>query len=579
MFRDLIDLFKKAYDKYGDKIILDSYNPKNGLYIKINLDSSIDILIIDKNTIEDDLYNWFKERDYYSNLIDMNKPIDGKKKIHSNNYLSFFIKKDKLVGEKALNKEEISERIEEYFNILRKPEQKAKNSKEKIIFENFEKQVDQEELNKNYNYISENLDKIKDIVLNHDEEVDNYIKIFFESEFGISRYKTESERYMIPRIFNKNDYNIEVNGEIYGLSNSNMGLNSKKPYLELKTMGIRVPYRVTSENALYLKKFFEWLQYYPYREVFIPENYDFTVIPTNYEGKTCHYLYITKGQEVIIEKYDFIPHYTSIIEFEQRNILRLEDKNKNLLEYKPINKRFILEKQIDKKLFKEKLIKNYFKDSKEKIKGISKQLELDLQFSKESFYNYLKKGENVGIENVLKKIYINIIKEHLITEPKWKAAEAFNLSISLIEYFEEEENMEETLEDLYLDIDEKLEKRDEVDLNNDNEFYFLAGQIVSYILDRSEAKVKTHDMAESFLRINNESQLKKETKYIFDLYKHAIKRNFIRFNNSLSMFFAYQPKNEKINDELFLAGYLGKNMFYKKQNKNQAGDVVNEEEK
>ncbi|WP_130805615.1 hypothetical protein [Senegalia massiliensis] len=575
MFRDLIDLFGRAYDKYGDKIILDSYKPKNGLYIRINLDNSVDNLIINKESIESDLYNWFKIRDYYSKLIDMNKPIDGKKKIHSNNYLSFFIKKDNFIGKKSLTKEEISERIEDYFKVLRNPESKAKNNKDKMIYEKFETEVDQGELNRSYTYISENLDKIKDTVLEYDEQFDNYIKIFFKSEYGIDRYKVESERYMIPRIFNNNKYNIEINDEIYGLSNSNMGLNAKKPFLELKNMGIRVPYRITSKNAIYINKFFEWLQYYPYSEIFIPQNYDFKVVPTNYEEIPCHYLYITKGQDVTIEKYDFIPHYTSKINFSPRNILALEI-NGGIVEYKDITERFALEKEIDKKLFKKKLIKNYLKDPKENINGISKQMKLDLNFSKEAFHNYLKKGINVGIESILKKIHINIVKDYLVTESKWKAAEAFNLSVSLIEFFEGEEVMEQILDGLYLEIEQKLEKARIDSLTNDEEFYFLGGQLASYMLSQSEKDKPHHDMIEPFMRINNNEQLKRELQYVFNTYKHALRRDFKVFNRALSMVLSYNPSNKSLDSKLFLAGYLADNIFYRKRDKDE-GDVKHEE--
>ena len=34
--------------------------------------------------------------DYYSKLVDMNKPMDTTKTIHSNNYLSVFIKKENI---------------------------------------------------------------------------------------------------------------------------------------------------------------------------------------------------------------------------------------------------------------------------------------------------------------------------------------------------------------------------------------------------------------------------------------------------------------------------------------------------
>ena len=42
--------------------------------------------------------------DYNSKIIDMNKPIDKSKIIHSNNFYSFFIKKDSLTSNKLNNK-------------------------------------------------------------------------------------------------------------------------------------------------------------------------------------------------------------------------------------------------------------------------------------------------------------------------------------------------------------------------------------------------------------------------------------------------------------------------------------------
>ena len=67
----------------------------------------------------------------------MNKPMDGKKVIHSNNYFSFFVKKDSILTKKLT--EAI---IDGYYEVLKNPlEQKYKKSKEAgKIYELFEEE-------------------------------------------------------------------------------------------------------------------------------------------------------------------------------------------------------------------------------------------------------------------------------------------------------------------------------------------------------------------------------------------------------------------------------------------------------
>jgi len=51
----------------------------------------------------------------------MNKPIDPKKKIHSNNYMSFFIKCDILpkIGKgDVITQEDLNESIKRYYNVF-----------------------------------------------------------------------------------------------------------------------------------------------------------------------------------------------------------------------------------------------------------------------------------------------------------------------------------------------------------------------------------------------------------------------------------------------------------------------------
>ena len=132
---DLLALFKKAYKEKGDKIVFDYYKPKEGLYIRINKDGSRDYLVIQSDTFEDELYTWFKIRDYYSILLEMNKSIDPKKKIHSNNYYTIFLKKDIFpgIGKNALTTSDFNVHVNNYFDILENIETKKDKNIEALL--------------------------------------------------------------------------------------------------------------------------------------------------------------------------------------------------------------------------------------------------------------------------------------------------------------------------------------------------------------------------------------------------------------------------------------------------------------
>ena len=109
MLQECIDILYGAKKENLQKEIIDNYIPKNGLYLifkrteqgyaqqgeplRIHWDKKNNKLIGEEDTRYRKICTW----DYYSNLIDMNKPIDKKKVIHSNNYLTFFIKQESLL--------------------------------------------------------------------------------------------------------------------------------------------------------------------------------------------------------------------------------------------------------------------------------------------------------------------------------------------------------------------------------------------------------------------------------------------------------------------------------------------------
>lgn len=222
MVNDLLQIFKNAQNM--EKAVLDNYVPKDGSYFRLDKDNTIKRLTIKRNqTEQNELYQWFKKADYYSNLIDMNKPVDTTKKIHSNNYYTVFIKCDILpeIGtkkDKALIKEQLEEVLNNYFNIFL--EETTDKRVEKIMKTlNLEK-IDQQELKICRDRIKDAIPQVINEIRENNLADKNYVKVFIEKD--MEDYQREGNRYFYPRIFNKNDYNVEINGEIWGLSNNNM---------------------------------------------------------------------------------------------------------------------------------------------------------------------------------------------------------------------------------------------------------------------------------------------------------------------------------------------------------------------
>ena len=107
MLKEYLEVFEKWIAKKGVKVITDAYIPKNGVYRLIQItDSGFEILSTleisyDKKNdyvsgSEHMDYPFIVELDYYSKLLEMNKPIDSSKTIHANNYFSFAVRNENI---------------------------------------------------------------------------------------------------------------------------------------------------------------------------------------------------------------------------------------------------------------------------------------------------------------------------------------------------------------------------------------------------------------------------------------------------------------------------------------------------
>lgn len=592
MLKDCIEIFarelEKTEEQFGnrEKFILDSYIPADGDYIVVQKDGTLKSrsFKLDKKTrtlngmisgsqLDDDI----KFYDYHSRLVSKDKPQDPKKAIHSNNYLSFWIKWNKLD-----NMELVMQAIDRYYDVLKNPKAKYKNIYDAKMYDYIAEKVgdvDQEKLEYSRNWIKQNIFKLKDMGIELTGK--NYLKIFFEDDKEL--YVREEQRYLITKLFNKNDYSTEIDGQILGPPNDNLTLNPKKPYMEHKTRKIMVPYLLTTQNALVQRMFFDYLMNEANKgntNLF----FDNSVLDSKYnksgitalkngefiEGDFSGFFLQTivvctqKGDILIkIEHQDTIVDYKYNLykPFVYSNVLEDDVTDEQYRKYG--NKKELLA-VINEVLFSKWLSGNFFSDE-EQIKkiNIDSILKKNIFLSRDAIFAWLYKGQSKGIESILHLVSISIIKSSITNGYIGKAVKQFNLMKSLDVYFGGNDMKEE--KDRYINIRSNLRSKINQDgdsqIESESEYYYAVGQLVRYYISLNKSKDKNHSLANPFIYVANEGVLKKRLEQLFKKYNYAIKINYNRYNKLYAMIIAYMTEG-KVNSEDIIAGYLSDNLIY-----------------
>ncbi len=553
MINDVLEVFRKEHEAKGDKLILDNYALKEGLYIKVNSDESMKTFIVKRKNRElifTDLegslnytaYEWFKERDYYSEWLNANKAFYDKK-IHNINYLSLFVKIESFTSQepKKLIKDDAIKYQYKYLCNYKK----FNKAKEKEILETFKEQLQdrsrRKDIVKKYRWIRDNIASIVELAKEH--EAKNYIKIFFDEP--IEKYIEESEIYYAIKIFNDISFSKKIEDKVFGLSDSNMGLNSKKPYLEHKTRKEKAPFLIKKEDALLAKKFFDWLKF----QEFIDKNplSDDFFINRDYKEKD------------LIVDFDHLP--VKINKFQEPIVIKnhlLLKKDKVLIEDETIEYLNHLEDKVDEILYNRQLKNNYYGEVYKKLDNNFASL---IYSTRDAMSGYFKKYDKRGFDAVIKKYATRLAIENLIRNRFLQAGMCLNLKFSLLEEQGEEVMNIKAMQEKMLN---RIEDADYNDLSAE-EFFYIAGQVARYLINQSEAFSKNGDMLEAYLRANNSTKLKKVIESEYFKYKHAINLGYVKFNNAMSLIMSYD-KDEKLSKYMdsFLVGALSENIFYMK---------------
>lgn len=593
MILDLLDIYRA--NTAGDALVIDNYQLKEGLYIKLyGSHREPEPLKVEKKlSYNGPLWEFFKTADFYSQLVDMNKPVDPKKQIHSNNLYAVAFKAA-LLTEGADTRGKFRDSVRRYYETLRS----SKKDDQNMLASYQLPPVDAERTTENEIYVLSLFDYLQEQIAVQKIKANVYVKLYFQAE--LDEYIRESKRYLIPKIFNNNYYNVTAEEGLYGLSNSNMGMNAKKPFLEHKTTPFKAPFRVSVETALAARKLFIWLDgqkdeqgkavtagYLPIRSGHV-----YALEKTNSLCRNAHYLHLEKGTQPVIDDYDFLPGIKT--KFDPplcfNNFLLLDD-----FEAKHINTRAELESIVDDLFFNKNLVRNYYEKSPKPNDYFSAfQAGLLVRY-KDALLNYFRKGSDDGFIHCLERLTREMLKEMLLRErhrmlENTKIARALNLRLSLFQYFNIKERMDmgDRLRGLAEGLRSKLvqDRSDKADganiyCENEEEFFYYAGQLVRYQISKSQAYQPNYDIINHVMEAKSVDRLKEEIGKLHIKYSHALRLNHSRYNKMLAAVMAYQCPNDAITTgfDLFLAGLAAPNMIYNKsKNENEGGaNNANEE--
>lgn len=547
MLQEILEVFGEIVQQ-DSRIVTDSYSLKEGTYRLIEMNDqgswkikdTVDIFYDKKlkqiNGSQNTNYTYIQELDYYSKLLDMNKPIDPKKVIHSCHYFALSVKKESVLSGK-LNKDI----IKKYYAILKNPMSKyEKKSNSKKLYENVEKEigpVDKKIIESIEEYVL-HTNIFEGIALDKKD----YIKIFFvfsDQDKTLDYYKQENKRYLLPNLYNSNDYNIEDGNEILGLPNNNMNLNSKKPFLLNKTRKVKTPYLVNQEQALLQAQFFDYLWgqvskgcYDFYINTFGNENKilaitdDKDLVGENIQG---YYIRCQKGKneaEIIDSQVVSSFSYSLKKSFYLENYAEISDEyiEKSDIHYNEyLDNIMSIFNMIDQVFFDGKLKRNFYMNASD--------MQINNDYLKKcllTYRNQLRLFKNTGDLFILKKIIDKmswyIIVNSISQSSQLMLAHKLNLRWSLLDYFDDErkigEKMMETREKLNEHIN--LFNGKEWTFDNDEEFSYAVGQLIHYFSYLNKSAKKTHYFVVPYLRCKDVKTLKDKLSLTYEKYAYAI---------------------------------------------------------
>ena len=630
MIREIINFTKDIIEDCPD-IMQRNLKPNGGLYIFVDIDEAGNW--VNENGVYGQDYLYLKTNDSESSIpiseitaleeevkrvgTSMNKVLDKSSQIFSCSPYAVVFKKKSLTNEKipGIKGEKICKLLPFYFENARKlcplEEQQRIVSFESIcsiILKGLE------------NFIREQADE-KKIVLIDQLKDDEYISIYLRSVL-LNDYKKAHDCYLKDKLYNKGEFNKTVNGILYGVSGFLNGLNDKKLFLvhrtacmdeglcgrisfeeallldKFQSLILRkvlpnpLPIAVNQlENKLFLKLFHENETPLSYREL-IKSLFEQHEIK---ELSDFYLLNYSKAKDIVINDIDFVPMFRYYFDKPLliENVMLAGYKRDEIFE----EERDIILKDIFS--FEYVVVREIFNNCLVMIKkdGSYKSLyfgEVDLSKRSDNgkfliyqlimkyryaFYEYIYKSKQ-NVINVLmfdEMMFTSILASIKNEEVKSRFSfnnvikRKLNIWFSLYNLFNNNDKKKEVMASNVTDLMSKMRivAKGEAVLETPEEFAFAAGQLVSYLMDKSVASEKNYSMLEPYLQKTKSKHLQDAIAHVFSQYKHAVSIYGKAFKALASNVLTYdEDVDMKPLLKYFLAGCFSNCVIYEKKEEN-----------
>jgi len=252
---------------------------------------------------------------------------------------------------------------------------------------------------------------------------------------------------------------------------------------------------------------------------------------------------------IVINDVDFVPLFQYHIECKIYNCTELKNGNgglppsyntTNIFQLERVLASFFLKYNNNTKQGYEFLFGNYFTtqkelDDKKVFRGCTVKGETLTSFYKyrKSIYDFIYKSKRQSITSDMFDdiAYSAILSDISMDEYKndrhskfYPIREKINIWVSLCNLFNNNNLKENIMASKVTDLMSKMRSvaKGETNFETPEDFAFGAGQIVSYLIDRSAASNKTYAMLEPYLQKNKSNQLQDAIAQTIAVYKHDI---------------------------------------------------------
>jgi CRISPR-associated protein Csh1 len=441
-------------------------------------------------------------------------------------------------------------------------------------------------------------------------EDSSYIIFYFDVPLEL--YKNVHKKYLDDKLFNTDKYNTtpDADGLIFGTNNFLNGFNSNMPFLIHQTASFDISGRISNVEAKLLndlKNMFPNktlptpLPVFIYKDeilqdkvigIFRESGFKFgykeiiqKLVEDNEEDISNYYLLFWQNtmDGIVFRDFDFVSRFE--YKFKDpliiQNLFDIKEKGgKENKHYQLIKNIFDFEQQVLKPLIQSKYLRvDYFGDlNKEDYAKLDRTFSSYSKYRK-AVYDFVYKSQRNSIswnifEEMSKNRMWDFLKIAMTSTDKnenknavYGIKETFNIWYSLYDFFNKTNKLNTMANNLknYQDFVAKVAiKEADTDNSSDKETAFAAGQIIEYLINKSEASNKTYQLLEPYLQASDCLQFKKAINDGVKRYQHAIKPTEQRFKNVLAFVNSWETsKNLHDLQPEIIAGVFSENQFFK----------------